>query len=118
MANEIQFLLYNMPDEDGKVQVVIKDETIWCTQKALAQLFGVDKSGISRHIASVYKAGELSPDTTVAKIATVVNRGIRGEVEELVDFYNLDMIISVGYRVNSMRVTRFRQWATQVADYR
>ena len=118
MANEIQFLLYNMPDEDGKVQVVIKDETIWCTQKALAQLFGVDKSGISRHIANVYKAGELSPDTTVAKIATVVNRGIRGEVEELVDFYNLDMIISVGYRVNSTRATRFRQWATQVADYR
>lgn len=116
MANEIQFLLYNMPDENGKVQVVIKDETIWCTQKALAQLFGVDKSGISRHIANVYKAGELSPDATVAKIATVVNRGIRGEVEELVDFYNLDMIISVGYRVNSTRATRFRQWATKILN--
>ena len=62
MAYEIQFLLYSMPDEDGKVQVVIKDETIWCTQK--------------------YKDGGLSPDTTVAKIATVVNRGIRGKVEE------------------------------------
>ena len=110
MANEIQFLLYNMPEEEGKVQVVIKDDTIWCTQKAMAQLFGIDKSGISRHIANIYRDGELSPDTTVAKIATVVNRGIRGEVEEFVDFYNLDMIISVGYRVNSAKATRFRQW--------
>lgn len=116
MASEIQFLLYNMPDEEGKVQVVIKDDTIWCTQKAMAQLFGIDKSGISRHIANIYKDGELSPDTTVAKIATVVNRGIRGEVEELVDFYNLDMIISVGYRVNSAKATRFRQWATKILN--
>ena len=116
MANEIQFLLYNMPEEEGKVQVVIKDDTIWCTQKAMAQLFGVDKSGISRHIANIYKDGELSPDTTVAKIATVVNRGIRGEVEEFVDFYNLDMIISVGYRVNSTKATRFRQWATKILN--
>ena len=105
-----------MPDEEGKVQVVIKDDTIWCTQKAMAQLFGIDKSGISRHIANIYKDGELSPDTTVAKIATVVNRGIRGEVEELVDFYNLDMIISVGYRVNSAKATRFRQWATKILN--
>ncbi len=116
MANEIQFLLYNMPEEEGKVQVVIKDDTIWCTQKAMAQLFDVDKSGISRHIANIYKDGELSPDTTVAKITTVVNRGIRGEVEELVDFYNLDMIISVGYRVNSAKATRFRQWATKILN--
>lgn len=116
MANEIQFLLYNMPEEEGKVQVVIKDDTIWCTQKAMAQLFGIDKSGISRHIANIYRDGELSPDTTVAKIATVVNRGIRGEVEELVDFYNLDMIISVGYRVNSTKATRFRQWATKILN--
>ena len=116
MANEIQFLLYNMPEEEGKVQVVIKDDTIWCTQKAMAQLFDIDKSGISRHIANIYKDGELSPDTTVAKIATVVNRGIRGEVEELVDFYNLDMIISVGYRVNSTKATRFRQWATKILN--
>lgn len=116
MANEIQFLLYNIPEEDGKVQVVIKDDTIWCTQKAMAQLFGIDKSGISRHINNIFKDGELSPDTTVAKIATVVNRGIRGEVEELVDFYNLDMIISVGYRVNSTKATRFRQWATKILN--
>ena len=116
MAKEIQLLLYSMPEANGKVQVVIKDETIWCTQKAMAQLFGVDKSGISRHIANIYKEGELSPDTTVAKIATVVNRGIRGEVEEPVDFYNLDVIISVGYRVNSAKATRFRQWATRILN--
>ena len=97
MSNEIQFLLYSLPDEQGKVQVVIKDETIWCTQKAMAELFGIDKSGISRHISNIFKEDELQQDTTVAKIATVVNRGIRGEVEELVDFYNLDMIIAVGY---------------------
>ena len=82
MRKEIQFLIYNMPDEDGKVQVVIKDETIWCTQKAMAQLFGIDKSGISRHINNIFKDGELEQDTTVAKIATVVNRGMRGEVEK------------------------------------
>ena len=114
MSNEIQFLLYTMPETEGKVQVVIKEETLWCTQKAMAQLFGVDKSGISRHISNIYKTGELQQDTTVAKIATVVNRGIRGEVEELVDFYHLDMIIAVGYRVNSLKATKFRQWATKI----
>ena len=114
MSNEIQFLLYTMPEADGKVQVVIRDETLWCTQKAMAQLFGVDKSGISRHISNIYKTGELQQDTTVAKIATVVNRGIRGVVEELVDFYHLDMIIAVGYRVNSLKATKFRQWATKI----
>ena len=116
MPNEIQFILYNLPKEEGRVQVVIKDETIWCTQKAMSRLFGVDKSGISRHISNIFKDGELQQDATVAKIATVVNRGIRGEVEESVDFYNLDMIISVGYRVNSMQATRFRQWATKVLN--
>ena len=116
MSNEIQFLLYSLPDEEGKVQVVIKDETIWCTQKAMAQLFGGDKSGISRHISNIFKEGELQQDTTVAKIATVVNRGIRGEVEELVDFYNLDMIIAVGYRVSSPKATRFRQWSTKILN--
>ena len=116
MSNEIQFLLYNLPDKEGRVQVVIKDETIWCTQKAMAELFGIDKSGISRHIANIFREEELQQDTTVAKIATVVNRGIRGEVEELVDFYNLDMIIAVGYRVNSLQATRFRQWATKILN--
>lgn len=114
MSNEFQFLLYTMPEAEGKVQVVIKEETLWCTQKAMAQLFGIDKSGISRHISNIYKTGELQQNTTVAKIATVVNRGIRGEVEELVDFYHLDMIIAVGYRVNSLKATKFRQWATKI----
>ena len=98
------------------MQVVIKDETIWCTQKAMAQLFGVDKSGISRHINNIFKEGELEQDATVAKIATVVNRGIRGEVEDFVDFYHLDMIIAVGYRVSSPKATRFRQWATRILN--
>lgn len=114
MSNEIQFILYQLPDEEGKIQVVIKDETIWATQKAMAQLYSIDKSGISRHIANILKEGELQQETTVAKIATVVNRGIRGEVEDKIDFYNLDMIIAVGYRVSSARATKFRQWATSV----
>ena len=116
MSNEIQFLLYSLPDEQGKVQVVIKDETIWCTQKAMAELFGIDKSGISRHISNIIKEDELQQAKTVAKIATVVNRCIRGEVEELVDFYNLDMIIAVGYRVSSPKATKFRQWATKILN--
>ena len=64
MSNEIQYILYNLPEEEGKVQVVIKDETIWCTQKAMSQLFGVDKSGISRHISNIFKDGELQQDAT------------------------------------------------------
>ena len=82
----------------------------------MAELFGIDKSGISRHISNIFKEDELQQDTTVAKIATVVNRGIRGEVEELVDFYNLDMIIAVGYRVSSPKATKFRQWATKILN--
>ena len=110
------FLLYDAPDNTAQVQVVVKDETIWMTQKAMAELYGIDKSGISRHVANIFATGELSQDMTVAKIATVVNRGIRGEVTEEIDFYNLDMIISVGYRVNSTRATRFRQWATKILN--
>ena len=98
------------------MQVVVKDETIWCTQKAMAQLFGIDKSGISRHLSNIFSEGELDPNVTVAKIATVVNRGVRGEVSEELDFYNLDAIISVGYRVNSASATKFRQWATKVLN--
>lgn len=76
MTNEIQFLLYNMPDADGKVQVVIKDETIWCTQKAMAQLFGVGVPAISKHLKSIFAEGELDTDTTISKMETVVNSGI------------------------------------------
>ena len=100
--------------KENGVQVVYRDETIWCTQKAMATLFDVDKSGISRHIKKILSEGELSTDTTVAKIATVVNRGIRGEVEDELEYYNLDMVIAVGYRVNSRRATQFRQWCTFV----
>ena len=85
-TNENQFVLYQLPEEEGVIQVIIKDESIWATQKAMASLFGVDKSGISRHIANILKEGELKQEMTVAKIATVINRGKRGEVEELVDF--------------------------------
>lgn len=114
MSNEIQYLLYSMPDADGKVQVVIKDETLWCTQKAMAQLFGVGVPAISKHLKNIFAEGELNPDTTISKMETVVNRGIRGEVNELIDFYSLDAIIAVGYRVSSLKATRFRQWATKI----
>lgn len=111
MKNEIQFLLYSLPDEEGRVQVVVKDETIWCTQKAMAQLFGVGVSAISKHLKNIFGEGELQSDTTISKMETVVNRGIRGEVKEFIDFYSLDAIIAVGYRVSSLKATRFRQWA-------
>ncbi len=116
MSNEIQYLLYSMPDVDGKVQVVIKDETLWCTQKAMAQLFGVGVPAISKHLKNIFTEGELNPDTTISKMETVVNRGIRGEVQELIDFYSLDAIIAVGYRVSSLKATRFRQWATKILN--
>ena len=116
MSNEIQYLLYSMPDADGKVQVVINDETLWCTQKAMAQLFGVGVPAISKHLKNIFTEGELNPDTTISKMETVVNRGIRGEVNELIDFYSLDAIIAVGYRVSSLKATRFRQWATKILN--
>lgn len=114
--NEIQFLLYSMPDGDGKVQVIIKDETLWCTQKAMAQLFGVGVPAISKHLSNIYAEGELDKDTTFSKMEIVVNRGFRGAVPEEVDFYSLDAIIAVGYRVNSLKATRFRQWATKILN--
>lgn len=109
-----EFLIFIAEGKEDGVQVVYKDENIWCTQKAMATLFDVDKSGISRHIKNIFNTGEMSPDTTVAKIATVINRGIRGEVEDELEYYNLDMVIAVGYRVNSRRATQFRQWCTYV----
>lgn len=116
MNKGIQFILYSIPDEEGKVQVVIKDETIWCTQKAMAQLFGVGIPAISKHLKNIFTDGELQPNTTVSKMETVVNRGIRGEVKEFIDFYSLDAIIAVGYRVSSLKATRFRQWATKILN--
>ena len=117
MNNEIQFLLYQLPDEEGKVQVVIKDETIWATQKAMAQLFGVGVPAISKHLTHIFDEGELDKDTTVSKMEIVVNRGFRGEVTEEVEFYSLDAIIAVGYRVSSARATKFRIWATKILTH-
>ena len=116
MNNEIQFILYQLPDEEGRVQVVIKDETIWATQKAMAQLFGVGVPAISKHLVHIFEEGELNKDTTVSKMEIVVNRGFRGEILEQVDFYSLDAIIAVGYRVSSARATKFRIWATKILN--
>ena len=116
MSNEIQFLLYSLPDEEGKVQVVIKDETIWCTQKAMAQLFGVGVPAVSKHLGHIFEEGELDRNTTVSKMEIVVNRGFRGSVNEEVEFYSLDAIIAVGYRVSSLKATRFRQWSTKILN--
>ncbi len=110
MSNEIQFLLYTMPDDEGKVQVVIKDETLWCTQKAMAQLFGVDRSVITKHLKNVFETQELVENSVCAKIAHTAEDGKTYQT----NFYSLDAIIAVGYRVNSLRATRFRQWATKI----
>lgn len=112
----ISFLLYNLPDNEGQVQAVVRDETIWLTQKAMSDLFGVQVPAISKHLKNIYEEGELLRDATVSKMETVVNRGFRGEVSQSVEFYNLDAIISVGYRVNSAKATRFRQWATRILN--
>ena len=114
MSNEIQFLLYNMPDADGKVQVVIKDETLWCTQKAMAQLFGVGVPAISKHLKNIFDEGELDKNVVVSKMEITTQHGAMEEKTQThnVDFYSLDAIIAVGYRVSSLKATRFRQWAT------
>ncbi|MCM6820607.1 virulence RhuM family protein [Pediococcus pentosaceus] len=112
MNKEAKFLLYKTDNNDISIDVIISDETIWATQKTIADLFNKDVSTISRHIKNIYETHELDEHTTIAKFATVVNRGIRGEVKEDINYYNLDVIISVGYRVNSVQATRFRQWAT------
>jgi hypothetical protein len=114
--NEIQFILYQLPEEEVKVQVVIKDETIWATQKAMAQLFGVGVPAISKHLAHIFEEKELDRDTTVSKMEIVVNRGFRGEIMEQVEFYSLDAVIAVGYRVSSARATKFRIWATKILN--
>jgi hypothetical protein len=107
-----EFLLYQTADGQTRVQCLFQDETIWLTQQQMADLFGVDNSGVSRHLRNIFEAGELSPGATVAKIATVQVEGDR-RVERDIEHYNLDAIISVGYRVNSVRGTQFRIWATQ-----
>lgn len=110
--NTNNFLLYTNELGEVKVDVLLKDETIWLTINQMAELFGIDKSGISRHIKNVFETGELIEEATVAKIATVQKEGER-KVNRTLEYYNLDMIISVGYRVNSKRGTHFRIWATK-----
>ena len=110
---QFQFLLYKAADEDVSVNAVIKDETIWLTQKAMAQLFGVDVPAVSKHLSNIYSDGELSRTATVSKMEIVQSEGDRS-VRRCTDFYNLDAIISVGYRVNSRRATHFRIWATGI----
>lgn len=109
---EIQFLLYSMPDDEGKVQVVVKDETLWCTQKAMAQLFGVERSVITKHLKNVFETQELVESSVCAKIAHTAEDGKMYQT----NFYSLDAIIAVGYRVNSLKATRFRQWATKILN--
>ena len=112
MSNEIQFLLYNMPDANGKVQVVIKDETLWCTQKTMAQLFGVGVPAISKHLKNIFEEGELVADSVISKMETTAADG----KNYTTTYYSLDAIIAVGYRVSSLKATRFRQWATKILN--
>ena len=116
MSKEIQFLLYSLPDEEGKVQVVIKDETLWCTQKAMAQLFGVGVPAISKHLKNIFEEGELSKNVVVSKMEITTQHGaMEGKTQSKeVEFYSIDAIIAVGYRVSSLKATRFRQWATKI----
>lgn len=112
MSKEIQFILYNLPEENGKVQVIIRDETLWCTQKAMAQLFGVDRTVVSKHLKNIFESSELQQDSVCAKFAHTAEDGKIYNTQ----FYNLDAVISVGYRVNSLQATRFRQWATKILN--
>lgn len=112
---DIQFVLYNLPESKGTIQAFVEDETIWLTQKGMAQLFGVGVPAIAKHIANIYEEGELNREGTVSKMETVQQEGSR-QVERERIYYNLDVIISVGYRVNSRQATLFRQWATRVLN--
>ena len=116
MSKEIQFLLYSLPDDEGKVQVVIKDETLWCTQKAMAQLFGVQRPAITKHLGNIFKEGELDEKVVCSILELTTEHGaIEGKTQTSpTKFYSLDAIIAVGYRVSSMKATRFRQWATKI----
>ena len=116
MGNEMmgqgEILLYSNGSDKEYVSVVFKDETFWLTQKAMAELFDVNVPAVSKHLQNIYEDQELSRDATISKMETVRQEGER-QVKRTVDFYNLDAIIAVGYRVNSKKATRFRQWATK-----
>ena len=118
MDREVQFLLYNMPEESGKVQVVIKDETIWCTQKAMAQLFGVGIPAVSKHLKNIFEEGELDKEVVVSKMEITTPHGAIDDKSQThnVEFYHLDAIIAIGYRINSAKATKFRQWATKILN--
>ena len=113
--DNIQFQLYNLPDGNGAVQVYVEGETIWLTQKAMAELFGVGVPAVNKHLKNIFEEGELNTDSTISKMEIVQQEGSR-KVNREQTFYNLDAIISVGYRVNSQKATRFRQWATKILN--
>jgi len=108
-----QIVLYTTPDGEIKIDTILRNETIWLTQGSMAELFGVNVPAISKHLANIYEEGELDKEATVSKMETVQEEGGR-QVARNKDFYNLDAIIAVGYRVNSKRATQFRIWATKI----
>lgn len=112
MIQEHEIVLYQVEDTNICVNVVFKDETFWMTQKAMAELFGVNVPAISKHLSNIFEEGELFKEATVSKMEIVQMEGNR-KVKRESEFYNLDAIIAVGYRVNSKKATRFRQWATK-----
>ena len=113
MNDEFRFLIYKSETEDVTVNAIIKDESVWLTQKGMAELFGVQIPAINKHLQNIFDDGELQRDSTISKMEIVQQEGGR-DIKRTVDFYNLDAIISVGYRVNSRRATQFRIWATKV----
>lgn len=113
MNKELQFLVYQSADEDVSVDAIVKDETVWLTQKAMAELFDCTSDNISLHLKNIYADGELHESATTEEISVVQQEGTR-QVRRKQAFYNLDAIISVGYRVNSRRATNFRIWATGI----
>lgn len=113
IQKQLQFLMYSTPDEDVKVSALVKDETIWLTQKAMGELFGCSSDNVGLHLKNVYEDGELSKDSTTEEISVVQQEGARS-VKRKIAFYNLDAIISVGYRISSARATQFRIWATGI----
>jgi len=112
MSKQNQFLLYTAPDGAVKVDVFFNEETVWLTQKGLAELFGVKVPAINKHLKNIFESGELTREATVSKMEIVRSEGQRDVARE-VEFYNLDTIIAVGYRVNSYQATQFRIWATK-----
>lgn len=113
MNNNFNFLIYNTPNDKVSVNAILKDDTIWLNQKAMAELFDVNIPAINKHLKNIFDEGELLPSSTISKMEIVQQEGNR-DIKRLVDFYNLDAIISVGYRVNSKQATAFRIWATGV----